>query len=108
MFILILKRLLVKPCQNIFAIKKYFPHRPDSRNLHKGEIFESEKKKTRVILKINDETCSPNRFLLFSKSLSYLISSIDLSFPSPPVFFLCAEKAYLFNTCENFFISTSH
>lgn len=44
MFILIVKRLLVKPCQNIFAVKKCFPHRPGSRNLRKGEILESEKK----------------------------------------------------------------
>lgn len=62
MFILIVKCVLFKPCQTVFAVKKYYTH---SKDLDKGEVLESEKKM--VILKTDDGTCSPNSSLLFSK-----------------------------------------
>ena len=43
MFIFIVKCVLVKPCQNIFAVKKYFPRRPSSKDSDKGEMLGSEK-----------------------------------------------------------------
>ena len=43
MFILIVKCVLGKPCQNIFAVKKCFPHRLSSEDSDKGETLGSEK-----------------------------------------------------------------
>lgn len=42
MFILIVICLLANLRQNELSVKKSFQHRPDGKDLHKGEILESE------------------------------------------------------------------
>jgi hypothetical protein len=45
-FILIVVCLLVNLPQNQLSVKKCVPHRPDGKDLHKGEMLESEGEKT--------------------------------------------------------------
>ena len=64
MFILIVKCVLVKPCQNIFAVRSASHIDSAVRTQTKEKRLNLRKM---VILKTDDGTCSPNRYLLFSK-----------------------------------------